>query len=67
MLQDVYKAIRTIRVVLGEAITEKIITPSEGFSSVADLAAALDVKYASNMSLDIVLWLLSHSVLSTWI
>ena len=54
MHQDVYKAIRTIRVVLGEAIAEKIITPCEGFSSVAELTAVLDVKYGSNMSFDLV-------------
>ena len=60
MPQDVYKAIRTIRVVLGEAITSKIITPSDGFSPVAELTAVLDVKYGSNMSLDLVLWLLSQ-------
>ena len=59
MPQDVCNAIRTIRVVLGEAIAETILTPSDGFSSVAELTAVMDVKNCSNMSLDLVLCLFS--------
>ena len=46
--------------VLGEATNEKIINPIDGFSSVAELTAVMDVKYGSNMSLGFVFCLLSQ-------
>ena len=49
---QVYNILRSIRVVLYEAIAAQLIKPSNGYSSIADLTGVMVTNYGSDMSID---------------
>ena len=53
-----YEALRTIRVILSEAIYRQIITPRNGYVVVAALTGVMDVTFGCSMSLEEVLVIL---------